>query len=198
MSKLLHALRPLARSASSFALYGLIGFLATGALHDHVYELHPVKGSSMSPALSPTYHETGAKDRLGVWKWMPCQSLRRGDVVVFWQPHNPEEQSVKRVVALSGDTVYPMQKRGDEKAKVYPFKKVMVPYGHIWVEGDNWRKTVDSNDFGPISMSLVAGRAAQIVWPYHRVGSIPEKRENQRTRVVEAREEADMPLALRN
>lgn len=28
--------------------------------------------------------------------------------------------------------------------------KTRVPFGHIWVEGDNWRSTQDSNTYGPV------------------------------------------------
>lgn len=43
--------------------------------------------------------------------------------------------------------------------------RAVVPKGHVWVEGDNWRKTVDSNNYGPISMSLVQGRAIAVLNP---------------------------------
>lgn len=32
-----------------------------------------------------------------------------------------------------------------------------VPYGHLWVEGDNAPQSVDSNSYGPVSLSLVSG-----------------------------------------
>lgn len=30
-----------------------------------------------------------------------------------------------------------------------------VPWGHVWVEGDNWRKSRDSNYYGPVSPPLL-------------------------------------------
>lgn len=143
-------------------------------------------------------------------------NVRRGDVITFWKPHKPEEMGIKRVVAVEGDTVYPtrgyaldpaarggriqglpdglpdrdedaIQVRGEETGKV------VVPYGHVWVEGDNWRKSYDSNDFGPISKGLIEGRAVW-VWrswfEFLRVGDGRNKREeNMRSRVVEGRSE---------
>ena len=29
-------------------------------------------------------------------------------------------------------------------------RRVRVPYGHVWIEGDNWRESVDSNNYGPV------------------------------------------------
>jgi signal peptidase I len=45
---------------------------------------------------------------------------------------------------------------------------VLVPYGHVWVEGVNQAATVDSNDYGPISKSLITGVATRIIWPLGR------------------------------
>lgn len=36
---------------------------------------------------------------------------------------------------------------------------VVVPFGHVWVEGDNTEHTVDSNEYGPVSKSLIDGVA---------------------------------------
>jgi inner membrane protease subunit 2 len=58
---------------------------------------------------------------------------------------------------------------------------VVVPHGHIWVEGDNWRKSYDSNDFGPISKALVDGRAVR-VWRdgwWRQVGDLREDRDRR-------------------
>jgi inner membrane protease subunit 2 len=61
---------------------------------------------------------------------------------------------------------------------------LQVPQGHIWIEGDNWRHSLDSNDFGPISMSLVIGKAEKIIWPWSRFGDIPQRPEKDRSRTV--------------
>ena len=99
-------------------------------------------GDSMSPTLSPDYHATGTKDRVLFSKFFPTKDISRGDLVSFWKPHAPEELSVKRVVGLPGDIVYP--------DKRHPTSEVKVPFGEVWLEGDNRRKTMDSNDFGPV------------------------------------------------
>ena len=74
---------------------------------------------------------------------------------------------VKRIIALEGDEV-------TTRSPPYPFAKEIVPTGYVWVEGDNpdERKTNDSNDYGPVSKSLIVGQLRAIVWPWHSAGRI--------------------------
>lgn len=111
---------------------------------------------------------SSADGPVGVECFRPARStLRRGDVVLFWKPHQPEALGVKRVIALEGDTVVRNVKRvgrqrenaGKESEKmgmVPPPVVVKVPKGHIWVEGDNWRKTLDSNDYGAVCLARIS------------------------------------------
>ncbi|KAF2261317.1 LexA/Signal peptidase, partial [Lojkania enalia] len=123
-------------------------------VRDSVVSIDTVKGSSMSPSLSASAHESGEHDRVRIRRGKATRNLRRGDIVTFWKPHKPDEISIKRIVGVEGDIVYP--KRG------YADGAVVVPYGHVWVEGDNWRKSFDSNDFGPISKALIDGKATRV------------------------------------
>jgi inner membrane protease subunit 2 len=158
-----------------------------------------VTGSSMAPTLNEKTHETGWRDRLLIRTAASVrQDVKRGDIITFWKPHKAEEISIKRVVAVGGDTVFP--KRGfvvdrgfmglkrlglmdglgrKEEGWLREGKEVgvVVPHGHIWVEGDNWRETLDSCEFGPISLGLVEGRASR-VWSWSRLGfyKIEDKR----------------------
>jgi inner membrane protease subunit 2 len=148
-------------------------------------DLHSVNGPSMSPTLSPGVHETGQKDYIitlkrntrgkptnpdhealiGEWTRPARSTLRRGDLVTFWKPHNPDMLGVKRVVGLEGDTIVRNVKRvgkqdkegGRESEKMgmgVPPVVIKVPPGHVWVEGDNWRHTVDSNDYGAVGLPM--------------------------------------------
>ena len=42
---------------------------------------------------------------------------------------------------------------------------VVLNPGAIWVEGDNAEKSIDSNNYGPICLGLVVGKASHVVWP---------------------------------
>lgn len=173
--------------------------------NDHVLELTPVTGNSMAPTLSPTYHATGVRDVL-VWnKYRPARDLQRGDIVMYNKPLDPEGSGVKRVIALGGDTVVLDKRRrpgtdadGASKPSERTAMKgwdamaprVKVPYGHVWVEGDNWRESLDSNYYGPMSRSLIVGKAMGCVWPPERWGKPWDEDGNEkevwgRTTVIE-------------
>lgn len=211
----------------------VVGLCGLIWVRDHYVKLDRVRGSSMAPTLSPDAHETGRVDWVILRAYRPRSApkrtgteaqgegrgvavVNRGDVVTFWKPHKPEEMGIKRVVAVEGDTVYPVRgyvldsavRQGrmqglpdglsdsDEDAvqvRDGEMAKVVVPYGHVWVEGDNWRKSYDSNDFGPISKGLVEGKAVW-VWrgwfEFLKVGDGRDKREKMmRSRVVKGRSE---------
>ena len=78
----------------------------------------------------------------------------------------PERIAVKRIIALEGDTVI--------TRPPYPFAREDVPFGHVWVEGDqpDGNKTMDSNLVGPVSRSLIVGRVGGVVWPWRKAGRI--------------------------
>lgn len=62
-------------------------------------------------------------------------------------------------------------------------RRVTVPYGHVWVEGDN-RYSGDSNDYGPISKNLIIGRAVWIILPFTRWGSMDWEAYRSKTKII--------------
>lgn len=194
-------LRPL-RKPITIALTALA---LTITLQDNLLEITPVTGPSMSPTISPLNSTTGTFDRILWLKHRPTQNLARGDIVMYRSPLRPEILAAKRVLALEGDTVIldPRRRPGTnvltgeftdvDEARAESWDKmaprVKVPWGHVWVEGDNWRQSADSNHFGPLSRSLVMGRAVCVVTPWARMAERPweERGGEGRTRVVEGR-----------
>ena len=67
---------------------------------------------------------------------------------------------------------------------MWPAGRARVPEGHVWVEGDNWRKSNDSNWYGPMSRSLITGRAVAVVGPWERFWERPWEGFKSRTRVM--------------
>lgn len=173
-------------------------------INDNVLEITPINGPSMSPTLSRDYHETGRRDYMAWSKWQPTEDLQRGDVVLYHNPRSPESSAVKRVIALGGDTVILDRRRRpghNDMGQVNPLEitamrnwdalggRITVPYGHVWVEGDNWRKSFDSNHVGPISRSMIVGKAATVVLPLRRAGLKPwEMMYHGRTKVLKGSE----------
>ncbi|KAL1305482.1 hypothetical protein AAFC00_002358 [Neodothiora populina] len=153
--------------------------LATAIIiNDKFFEIVSVNGPSMNPTLSPTFHETGERDYLLIDKWNATENLKRGDVISFFAPHAPETLAIKRIVGVEGDWVYKDSRRRpdiDFNAEAWDSmgEMLMVPFGHVWIEGDNFRNSRDSNWYGPISKSLVHGKAVCIVLPWKRFGLKP-------------------------
>lgn len=157
--------------------------------NDNVAECTSVYGRSMEPSISPRYHATGARDYI-IWrKWQPTRNLRRGDVVALASPFKPELDTVKRVVALAGDmVVLDERRRPSEGPRRESWDawggRVCVPEGHVWIEGDNWRDSQDSNYYGPVSKALIKGKAVGLVWPVGEFGAKPWEGFRGRTKVL--------------
>ena len=105
-------------------------------------------------------------DKLLVYAYTPRSSaaLQRGCVIVYKTPHDPERVGVKRVVGVAGDEVTTLKGyAGKEEAQ-----KLIVPFGHVWVEGDvgDREKSMDSNWFGPLPLGLVVGRVVAVIGPW--------------------------------
>lgn len=78
-------------------------------------------------------------------------ALTVGDVVVVQHPQR-KGTVCKRVLGLPGDQVL--------------YKKLLViPDGHLWIEGDNPANSADSRQYGAIPASLVSGRVLGRIWP---------------------------------
>jgi signal peptidase I len=56
----------------------------------------------------------------------------------------------------------------DEDGTQKQMAGMQVPYGHVWLEGVNQAASIDSNELGPISKSLIIGVATGVVYPFSR------------------------------
>jgi len=108
---------------------------------------------------------------------------KRGDVVMFRYPLNPNKDYVKRVIAIGGDTIEIRLGRvyinGQQVSEpfvqfpgLYNMSAVPVPEGEIFVMGDNRTNSEDSRIFGTVKLSLVRGKAVFRVWPLKSAGFI--------------------------
>jgi signal peptidase I len=99
----------------------------------------------------------------------------RGDIVVFVFPVNPEEDLIKRIIGLPGDTI--AVQNGilsiNGVAMDEPYINAPPAYngtwqvseGELFVLGDNRNDSRDSHQWGLLPVENVIGRAVLIYWP---------------------------------
>ena len=136
---------------------------------------------------------------------MPSRDIRRGDVIVFKYPKEPDRDFVKRVIGLPGDrlelhrkTIYingqPLQEpytqfidppstsssppRVDDLREEYG--PVTVPAGQYFMMGDNRDNSEDSRYWGFMPASYVKGKALFIYYSFDDTGSVSSALTNTR------------------
>ncbi|KAG2042974.1 peptidase S24/S26A/S26B/S26C [Suillus americanus] len=130
----------------------------------YFYTLKTIRGRSMQPTLNP---DTSSWDDIVVFDRYSISSgepIRKGDIVALRDPLDSRKMIVKRIVAVAGDVV--------KTLPPYPDPEVFVPEGHVWVEGDEPFRTLDSNKFGPVPLALLDSKLMYIVWPLDRIGPL--------------------------
>ena len=130
--------------------------------------------------------ETGIERAL-----LPIDPIRRGDVVVFKYPEEPERDFIKRVIGLPGETLELRNKTVyiDGKPLVEPYVHflqppssanqevatydvrerygpVTVPADQYFVMGDNRDNSQDSRYWGFLPRAYVKGKALMVYWSY--------------------------------
>ncbi|MBE0416482.1 MAG: signal peptidase I [Coriobacteriia bacterium] len=111
---------------------------------------------------------------------------RTGEIVVFDDPTGRHPQLIKRVIAIGGQTVDIQDGSvvvdGTPLNEQYVHGKVTDPgtiplpitlaEDEVWLMGDNRPNSGDSRFMGPISESMVRGRAFSIYWPMDRISTL--------------------------
>jgi signal peptidase I len=124
---------------------------------------------------------------------MPVGRIKRGDVVVFKYPEEPDRDFIKRVIGLPGETLEVREKKvyingtpldepyvhflqppasGSEYSEVTSYDvrerygPVTVPPDQYFMMGDNRDNSQDSRYWGFLPRELVKGKALVIYWSY--------------------------------
>lgn len=119
---------------------------------------------------------------------------KRGDVVVFKYPKNPDEKFIKRIIGLPGESIVIKDKQVYLKEKGQTqekeIKESYIPYAEqvtqedrqewqlsedeFFVLGDNRLPggSLDSRTFGPLPKKNIVGKVWVIVWPLSDVKSV--------------------------
>jgi signal peptidase I len=162
-----------------------------------VAQAFEIPSASMEPDLQVGDHLLVNKFVFTPWgdkeiKLLPERAVRRGDVVVFKFPRDPQRDFIKRCVGLPGDVVEIVRKQlfvnghavdesryayhGDPRT--YPRSMLLpeefsrrdnygpysVPEGELFCLGDNRDNSNDSRFWGPVPRRFVKGRALLIYW----------------------------------
>ncbi len=108
----------------------------------------------------------------------------RGDVIVFHPPIAPDEDYIKRVAAVAGDTVAVKEGKlivnGEPQNEPYlkeeyiegVFPEETVPEGYVWAMGDNRNRSGDSRVFGPVKLQSILGEGFLVYWPPSKIGGL--------------------------
>lgn len=151
-------------------------------IRTNIFQSFSVPGRSMEPTIE-------AGDKILLFKWAYNLQLfnfslrigtpKRGDIVVFSSPVEEGEFYIKRVIAVSGESVHSADGalfvNGCLLEEDYAFccnkDDVFSNYvkeGKLFLLGDNRPFSEDSRIFGPVPEELVIGRVLMIFSPPQR------------------------------
>lgn len=157
-------------------------FAAATALLIVIFVVQPVKveGTSMLPRL----HDG---ERIFINKFIyQVESIKRGDIVVFWYPKNPSQSFIKRVIGVPGDEIRITNSKlyinnqyipepylsPEYTSNVMPNRYWIVDEHHYFVMGDNRDASNDSRAWGLVPEKYIYGKAIFRYWPLNTVGSL--------------------------
>lgn len=213
--------RSVTRQVAELPLLVLVAFLIAIVIKTFVVQAFFIPSGSMIPTLR-------VGDRVLVEKLSyRLHDPRRGDVIVFareilgpqpsvpWYqdarnflrelvglPVGDEEDFIKRVVGVAGDTIryegtprtlfvngeevdQPFINRGVDRSSPTLTERdcerldmevsgrgCQVPAGRVFVMGDNRGNSQDSRFLGPIEQDKIIGKGFVVIWPFGHIGSL--------------------------
>lgn len=213
--------RSITRQVAELPLLVMVAFVIAIVIKTFLVQAFFIPSGSMIPTLR-------IGDRVLVEKVSyRLHDPRRGDIIVFareilgpqpdvpWYqdarnflrelvglPVGDEEDFIKRVVAISGDTIRyegtprKLYVNGEEVDQSFINRRVdrsspsltekdcqrldmkrsedgcLVPAGRVFVMGDNRGNSQDSRFLGPIEGDKIIGRGFVVIWPYTHFGSL--------------------------
>jgi signal peptidase I len=107
---------------------------------------------------------------------------QRGDIVIFSFPLDPDQDLIKRVIGLPGESI--AVKDGTVTVNGTPLKEPystapalydgtwVVPEGQLFVLGDNRNDSRDSHQWGFLPRENIIGKVVWIYYPFARFGKI--------------------------
>jgi signal peptidase I len=120
-----------------------------------------------------------------IWEKTWCvRQPKRGEVIIFEYPRDPERDFIKRVIGLPGDIVEVREGavyvNGEQLAEPfgpnpgsYSAPPVTVGPDEVYVMGDNRNNSSDSHLWGPLPEKFIIGKALVSYWPPSRWSVVP-------------------------
>lgn len=151
-----------------------------------LFQPHKIKGDSMQPNFPNG--EFLLTDKIS-YRFHPPQ---RGDVIVFKAPVNEEDDYIKRIIGLPGDTISikdgSVYVNGQKLEETYlpsglytnggiflpNNKEIVVPDNYFFVMGDNRPYSSDSRAWGFVPKKNIIGKAWLVYWPPQKAGVVPK------------------------
>jgi signal peptidase I len=120
---------------------------------------------------------------------IPVKDPKRGDIIVFKFPEDPDKDFIKRVVGVAGDVIEGRDKKlyvnhqpvnhdygVHTDTYIYPknirkrdnFGPITVPENSLFVMGDNRDESYDSRFWGFVDLKAVNGKAFIIYWSWDK------------------------------
>lgn len=151
-----------------------------------LFQPHQVKGASMET----NFHdgEYILTDKISY----RFNDPKRGEVVIFKAPRNPELDYIKRIIGLPGEkieiengSVFINDKELKEEYLPEDLnvsgglflpkgKEITIPDSSYFVLGDNRHHSSDSREWGPIQKENIVGKAFFRYWPPQLIGILPK------------------------
>jgi len=183
-----------------YAQAAVIALIFALFVRTYLFQMFKIPSASMEDTLLVGDHVLVNKFALAPLRlpfetaFLPIADVRRGDIVIFRYPHDPQQDYVKRVIGLPGESlqivnnvvyVKPRGQRGfSALAEDYTVHKhpgevpddlvdlgpVQVPDGCYFAMGDNRDDSLDSREWGFVPRENIVGRALLIYWSFDGVG----------------------------
>ncbi len=136
-------------------------------------------------SMEPSFYENQrvVVNKAAYWGWVG--EPERGDVIIFNAPNGSDEDFIKRIIGLPGDTVEIKNKTVyvNDVALAEPYimnppnyamPKKKVPEGKYFVLGDNRNHSNDSHNNWVVDLADIHGKAWLSTWPPDLWGVVPE------------------------
>ena len=110
----------------------------------------------------------------------------RGDVVIFHSPHNEQDDFIKRIIGLPGESVeikegavyihkedgnvFPLDEPYIILPASHPFKGETIPENEYFVLGDNRNNSSDSRQGWTLPRQNIIGKVWLSIWPPEKWG----------------------------